>query len=343
MSELTAILSKLADGEILTEQEARASFDILMSGAADAAQMAGFLTALRVRGETTAEILGGAKAMRARAELIKAPETALDIVGTGGSGLDTYNVSTAVSFVASAAGIQVAKHGNRAASSKSGSADVLEELGGSLDLSFEQIEQALVETGFTFLFARAHHKAMRHVAQVRSSLKYKTIFNLLGPLSSPAQAKNQLLGVFDRRWLRPMADVLQQLGSNHVMVVHGSDGMDEITLSGPTYVAELKNDEISEYEISPGDFGLPTVPLDELLGGDTRHNANAINRVFDGEKFPFRDLVLFNAGASLMLGGKAGNIAQGIEQAVEIIDTGKAKAALAKWVAFTAAATNKAN
>ncbi|MBV1900532.1 MAG: anthranilate phosphoribosyltransferase [Kordiimonadaceae bacterium] len=335
MLDFAAIIAKLSIGEFLTLEEAETAFDVLMQGQADAAQTASFLTALSVRGETVPEILGGAKAMRARADMIEAPDTALDIVGTGGSGLDTYNVSTAAAFIASAAGVQVAKHGNRAASSKSGAADVLEALGANLDISFDHVQKALYETGFTFLFARAHHKAMRHVAPVRSSLKFKTIFNLLGPLSSPAQAKRQLLGVFDRKWVLPIANVLKELGSLHVMVVHGSDGMDEITLSGPTYVAELKNGEITEYEISPADLGLPATPLEDLLGGDAQYNANAITQMFDGQKGPFRDIVLANAGAGLMIGGKADTIQDGIALAARLIDEGHARNALQKWVKFT--------
>ncbi|MEX0298407.1 MAG: anthranilate phosphoribosyltransferase [Kordiimonas sp.] len=335
MPDFFDILSKLSEGEQLSSSEAQAAFDVLMRGEADLAQMASFLTALRVRGETVAEIVGGAKAMRARADMIKAPATAIDIVGTGGSGLDTYNISTAASFIAASAGIQVAKHGNRAASSKSGSADVLEALGANLDVSFDHVQNALNETGFTFLFARAHHKAMRHVAPVRSSLKFKTIFNLLGPLSSPAQAKNQLLGVFDRKWVRPIAEVLRELGSNHVMVVHGSDGMDEITLSGATYVAELKNGEISEYEIKPEDVGLPLTPLSYLLGGDTAHNAAAIKDLFEGSESAFRNIVLYNAGAALKIGGKADTLPEGVQLAADLIDTGKAKTAMENWIAFT--------
>lgn len=335
MLDFIGLLNRLSDGETLSIEEARAAFDILMRGEADMAQMAAFLTALRVRGETVAEIAGGAMAMRARADTIEAPDSAIDIVGTGGSGLDTYNVSTAASFITASAGVQVAKHGNRAASSKSGSADVLEALGANLDVSFDHVQKALYETGFTFLFARAHHKAMRHVAPVRSSLRFKTIFNLLGPLSSPARAKNQLLGVFDRKWLRPIAEVLKELGSNHVMVVHGSDGMDELTLSGPTYVAELKDGDIQEYEIAPASVGLPSAPLSALLGGDTDHNAAAIKALFAGKQSAFRDMVLFNAGAALMIGGKVNDLESGVILAAELIDSGKAAHTLEKWVAFT--------
>lgn len=335
MPDFIGLLAKLSDGQSLTAKEARIAFDVLMRGEADIAQMAAFLTALRVRGETVPEIIGGAEAMRARADMIKAPDSAIDIVGTGGSGLDTYNISTAASFIAASAGIPVAKHGNRAASSKSGSADVLEALGANLDVSFAHIQKALDETGFTFLFARAHHKAMRHVAPVRSSLRFKTIFNLLGPMSSPAQAKNQLLGVFDRKWLRPIAEVLKELGSRHVMVVHGSDGMDEITLSGKTYVAELKDGKISEYEIMPEDVGLQMTPLSYLLGGDTTHNASAIKKLFDGAPSAFRNIVLYNAGAALKIGGKAQTLTDGVALAGDLIDSGKARTSMENWITFT--------
>ena len=335
MPDFIALLAKLSDGYHLTAKEAQSAFNVLMRGEADIAQMAGFLTALRVRGETVPEIVGGAKAMRARADMIKAPHSAIDIVGTGGSGLDTYNISTAASFIAASAGIPVAKHGNRAASSKSGSADVLEELGANLDISFDYVQKALDETGFTFLFARAHHKAMRHVAPMRSSLRFKTIFNLLGPMSSPAQAKNQLLGVFDRKWLRPIAEVLRELGSNHVMVVHGSDGMDEITLSGATYVAELKRGQISEYEIMPEDVGLPLTPLSYLLGGDTAHNAAAIKGLFEGTPSAFRNIVLYNAGAALKIGGKAQTLIEGVALATDLIDSGQARTTMDNWIDFT--------
>lgn len=335
MSDFLTILSQLADGKTLSQSQAETAFDILMQGEADASQIAAFLTALRVRGETVEEIIGGTTIMRKHMDRISAPDNALDIVGTGGSGLNTYNISTAASFITAAAGIPIAKHGNRAASSKSGTADALEALGGELEIGFENIEKALAETGFTFLFARAHHSAMRHVAPVRVSLKFKTIFNLLGPLSSPAQAKYQLLGVFDRKWLRPLAETLREMGSHHVMVVHGSDGMDEITTTGTTYVAELKDGDITEYEISPADAGLETAPRGSLEGGSPEHNAAAIRAVFDGKPSPFRDIALINAGAALMIGGKATTLAEGVALAADLVDSGKAKTVLQNWVAFT--------
>ena len=335
MPDLSDILGLMADGNTLTVQQSSDTFDAIMSGDVDPLQISAFLTALRVRGETVDEILGGAQAMRAKADQIQAPDHAIDIVGTGGSGLDTFNVSTATCFVVAAAGIPVAKHGNRAASSKSGSADVLEKLGGNLDISFDKVQQALDETGFTFLYARAHHQAMRHVAPVRASLKFKTIFNLLGPLSSPAQAKIQLLGVFDKKWVRPMADTLAKLGSTRALVVHASDGMDEITLSGSTHVAELKDGSITEYDLSPANMGLPVTSLENLLGGDIEYNAKAISRLLDGEQSSFRDMVVANAGAALMLAGKTDTIKEGVLLAADIIDSGEAKASLNAWATFT--------
>ncbi|MFC3051085.1 anthranilate phosphoribosyltransferase [Kordiimonas pumila] len=342
MTDFISILAKMAEGKTLPVKEAEAAFDIIMRGEADTSQMAAFLTALRVRGETVDEIIGGTQIMRRHADTIKAPPNAIDIVGTGGSGLSTYNVSTAACFIVAAAGIPVAKHGNRAASSKSGSADVLEALGGSLDIGMQKVQQALDTTGFTFLFARAHHKAMRHVAPVRASLKFKTIFNLLGPLSSPARAEYQLLGVFDKKWLLPLAEVLKELGSKHVMIVHGSDGMDEITTSGLTHVAELKDGIINQYTISPADAGLETVALEQLLGGDATFNAQAIHSVMNGEKSPLRDIVLMNAGAALKIAGKATTLKQAVSYAAEILDTGKARETMNNWIMFTKECEKKA-
>ena len=335
MPDLASTLGILAERKTLTSQQSADAFDAIMSGNVDPLQISAFLTALRVRGETVDEILGGAVAMREKADMIDAPAHSIDIVGTGGSGLDTFNVSTATCFVVAAAGIPVAKHGNRAASSKSGSADVLERLGGNLDIGFHKVQQALADTGFTFLYARAHHQAMRHVVPVRAALKFKTIFNLLGPLSNPAQTKIQLLGVFDKKWVRPMADTLAKLGSTRALVVHASDGMDEITLSGTTHVAELKGGVVTEYDLSPADMGLPVIPLEDLLGGDIEYNANAITRLLDGVRSPFRDIVTANAGAALMLAGKADTLREGVLLAADIIDKGQAKQCLTAWAAFT--------
>lgn len=337
MSDLRPILAKLADGETLTAEESQEAFNIIMSGAADLAQMAAFIMALRLRGEQVDEIVGGARVLRSKATRIKAPEGIVDTCGTGGDGLGTYNISTAAAIVAAAAGAPVAKHGNRSVSSKSGSADVLMSLGAELEISQAANEQSLIDNNFAFLFAPAHHKAMRHVAPARGSLQLRTIFNLLGPLANPAQAKRQILGVFDRKWLRPMAEVLQKLGSEHVWVVHGSDGLDEVTTTGPTYVAELKDGKITEFEVTPQSVGLEVSDIEDLKGGDADVNAQAIRDLLAGKPSAYRDIVLINAGAALVVAGKAETLKEGVDLAASTINSGKAAAALDKWVAFTQA------
>ncbi|MFC4347656.1 anthranilate phosphoribosyltransferase [Kordiimonas lipolytica] len=337
MSDLRPILAKLADGETLTAEQSREAFNIIMSGAADLAQMAAFIMALRLRGEQVDEIVGGARVLRSKATQIKAPEGIVDTCGTGGDGLGTYNISTAAAIVTAAVGVPVAKHGNRSVSSKSGSADVLMSLGAELEIPQEANERSLIENNFAFLFAPAHHKAMRHVAPARGSLQLRTIFNLLGPLANPAQAKRQVLGVFDRKWLRPMAEVLQKLGSEHVWVVHGSDGLDEVTTTGATYVAELKDGKITEFEVTPQSVGLEVSDIEDLKGGDADVNAQAIRDLLSGKPSAYRDIVLMNAGAALVVAGKADTLKEGVEIAAGTIDSGKAAAALEKWVAFTQA------
>lgn len=337
MTDLRPTLSLLADGASLTAEQSEQAFDIIMSGAADLAQMAAFIMALRVRGEQVDEIVGGARVLRAKANRVKAPDGIVDTCGTGGDGIGTYNISTAAAIVTAAADVPVAKHGNRSVSSKSGSADVLMSLGAVLEIPQAANEASLQENGFAFLFAPAHHKAMRHVAPARGSLQLRTIFNLLGPLANPAQAKRQVLGVFDRRWLRPMAEVLAKLGSEHVWVVHGSDGLDEVTTTGPTHVAELKDGVITEFDVSPADVGLPVAAIDDLKGGDAGVNAQAITDLLDGKPSAYRDIVLMNAGAALVVGGQCATLHEGVSRAAETIDTGDAKTSFAKWVAFTQA------
>ncbi|SDD63933.1 anthranilate phosphoribosyltransferase [Kordiimonas lacus] len=337
MSDLRPILAKLADGETLTAEQSQDAFNIIMSGAADLAQMAAFIMALRLRGEQVDEIVGGARVLRSKATQIKAPKGIVDTCGTGGDGLGTYNISTAAAIVTAAAGAPVAKHGNRSVSSKSGSADVLMSLGAELEISQEANEQSLVDNNFAFLFAPAHHKAMRHVAPARGSLQLRTIFNLLGPLANPAQAKRQILGVFDRKWLRPMAEVLQKLGSEHVWVVHGSDGLDEVTTTGPTYVAELKDGQITEFEVTPQSVGLEVSDIEDLKGGDADVNAKAIRELLAGNPSAYRDIVLMNTGAALVVAGKAETLKEGVDLAASTINSGKAAEALQKWVAFTQA------
>lgn len=338
MHDLSPLLIKLNTGASLERGEANEAFNAIMGGEADPLQIASMLTAMSQRGETIEEIVAGAEVMRAHATKIDAPDTAVDTCGTGGSGIDSYNISSAAAFITVAAGIPVAKHGNRAASSKSGSADVLEALGGNIELPMDAIQDALNTVGFTFLFARAHHSAVRHVVPVRAALKFKTIFNVLGPLSSPSNAKRQILGVYDRRLLVPLASVLRDLGSIHSWVVHGSDGLDEITTTGATYVAELKNGEINEFEVTPEDVGFAPATLDDIRGGAAEHNAKAIRAMFDGRRSSFRDITLMNAGASLVVGGQADTLKTGISMAADLVDSGKARDALNQWVEFTQAA-----
>ncbi len=335
MADLRPILSKLADGEVLSAEESETAFDIIMSGNADLAQMAAFIMALRVRGETVDEIVGGARVLRSKAEKLNAPDNAVDTCGTGGDGHGTYNISTASAFVAAAAGVTVAKHGNRSVSSKSGSADVLMSLGACLELDKKANEESLTENSYAFMFAPAHHRAMRHVAPARGSLQLRTIFNLLGPLANPAQTKRQVLGVFDRKWLRPMAEVLLKLGSEHVWVVHGHDGLDEITNTTKTSVAELKNGQITEFDIHPSDVGLATATIEDLKGGDADVNAQAITNLFAGEASAYRDIVLMNTGAALVVAGRVDTFAEGVKLAAKTIDEGKAASTLKQWISYT--------
>ena len=330
---LKPVLARLADGATLNRAEARAAFEAIMSGLIDPPQIAAFLMAMRVRGETVDEITGGADVLRAKAATLTAPAGAVDTCGTGGSGHSTYNVSTAAAIIAAACGVPVAKHGNRAASSKSGSADVLEALGVDLELSPAAVEACLTETGIGFLFARQHHSAMRHVAPVRHSLGLRTIFNLLGPLSNPAGARRQVLGVYDARWLEPMAEVLKALGSELVWVVHGSDGLDEITVTGPTEVAELRDGTIRRFTVRPEDVGLTSAPLAALIGGDPAHNAAALRDVLAGQHGAYRDIAVINAAAALVVADKASALNDGCAMAAEAIDDGRATALLDRWVA----------
>ncbi|GHF28418.1 anthranilate phosphoribosyltransferase [Kordiimonas sediminis] len=329
------LLAKLAEGETLSRDDARDAFEQIMSGTADLAQMAAFIMALRVRGEVVDEIVGGADVLRSKAEQIHGPAGMIDTCGTGGDAHGTYNISTAAAFVAATGGVPVAKHGNRSVSSKSGSADVLMALGANLELDKAANEQSLKENNFAFLFAPAHHKAMRHVAPARASLKLRTIFNLLGPLANPALAKRQILGVFDRKWLHPMAEVLHKLGSEHVWVVHGADGLDEISTTSETYVVELKDGAIQEFVIKPEDFNISRSDMANLKGGDAEENAQAIRALVDNKPSAYRDIVSLNAGAALYVGGKAADVAEGYKLAVNLIETGAVKDTLTKWIAFT--------
>ncbi|VAW10435.1 Anthranilate phosphoribosyltransferase [hydrothermal vent metagenome] len=324
MVDFKAHIAKVAGGEALTRDEAAAAFDILMSGEATPSQIGAFVMALRVRGETVDEIAGAAAAMRAKMTQVAAPNDAIDIVGTGGDASGTYNVSTASALVAAGGGVTVAKHGNRALSSKSGAADVLVALGVNIDISPEKISACIQDAGIGFMFAPAHHAAMKHVGPTRVELGTRTIFNLLGPLCNPAGTKRQVLGVFAPEWVKPLADALAKGGSTHVWVVHGDSGLDEISTPGPTKVAELVGGKVKCFEITPQDAGVPRATMADLKGGDAAHNAAAIRKVLKGEPGPFRDIVLMNAGAGFIVAGKADTLAKGAQMAAKAIDTGAA-------------------
>jgi anthranilate phosphoribosyltransferase len=333
IDDFRVLLAKVGVGQSLSRQEAERAFDIMMEGNATPAQMGGFLMALKVRGETVEEITGAATVMRAKVLRVKAPPGAIDIVGTGGDATGTYTISSCSALVVAGAGVPVAKHGNRAFTSKSGAADVLSALGINLEMPVPLLERALEEANICFLMAPRHHSAMRNVAGPRVELApSRTIFNLLGPLSNPALVKRQLVGVFDKRWMRPEAETLGRLGLERAMVVHGSDGMDEITTTGPSYVAEWNEGRLSEYVIAPEMAGLKQTTIDKLKGGDPEHNAQAVRAVLAGTKGPFRDIVLLNSAAALMVAGKAPDLKAGVALAAQSIDSGAARKALESLV-----------
>lgn len=334
MADLKPLLAKAATGTPLSVDEARAAFDIMMSGEATPTQIGGFLMALRVRGETVDEILGAVTTMRSKMLGVKAPEGAIDIVGTGGDGTHTYNISTLASVIVAGAGVPVAKHGNRAQSSKSGTADALSALGVKLDITPDVTERCISEAGIGFMFAQAHHTAMRFVGPSRVELGTRTIFNLLGPLSNPAGVKRQLLGVFSPHWLRPVAEVLRSLGSSSVWVVHGS-GLDEITLTGKTDVVALEDGTIREFTLTPEDFGLAACTLDEIRGGDGEHNAAALSAILDGAENAYRNVSVANAAAGLLIAGKAADIREGVALATQSITSGAARNALNRLIAVS--------
>ena len=330
IDDFRGLLAKVGSGQTLDVDEAERAFDIMTSGDATPAQMGGFLMALKVRGETAQELAGGARVLRAKVQRVRAPKGAIDIVGTGGDHHGTFNVSSCSALVVAGAGIPVAKHGNRAFTSKSGAADVLSALGINLDLPIETLEKALVEANICFLMAPRHHSAMRNVAGPRVELApSRTIFNLLGPMSNPALVKRQLVGVFDRRWLRPVAEALGQLGLERALVVHGQDGMDELTTTTASWAASLENGRVSEIEIVPEEIGVPRASIEKLKGSDAVHNAEEIKKVLAGERNAFRDIVLLNSAADIMVAGKARDMKEGAALAVASIDTGKAAQALA--------------
>ncbi|WP_018996919.1 anthranilate phosphoribosyltransferase [Hirschia maritima] len=321
-------IKTLADGEELNEQLVIDSFDEILSGSVDPVLISGFLVALRIKGETPSDIFAAASVMRKHSKKVAAPDDVVDTCGTGGLPFKSLNTSTAAALVIAGAGGRVAKHGNRSVPPKTGSADVLEALGVNLEINEQQFQNCLKNAGVGFMFARSHHSAMRHVAPIRQELGLRTIFNLLGPLTNPANAKNQIIGVFSRDWLIPFAEVLQRLGTRKSWIVHGDDGLDEITVTSATKIVEVTPQEIREFSISPTNFDMPLSQLDELKGGSPQENADAIKELLNGKVSAFRNIVALNAGAGLYLSGNANNHADGVKSALKSIDNGSALNAL---------------
>ena len=332
---LPKILQQLSDRQNLSDTDMRAALEVVMGGEATAAQIGGFLMGLRVKGETVEEIASAVAFLRSKMLKVDAPDNAIDIVGTGGDGAGTFNISTATALVVAGAGIPVAKHGNKALSSKSGSSEALQALGVNLDLDSHGVSRCINDAGIGFMFAPNHHPSMRHVGPARAEMGVRTMFNLLGPQSNPAGVKNYLLGVYAKEWVEPVAASLLANGATSAWVVHGSDGLDEITTVGPTFVTAIENGKLRNFEISPQDVGLPTATAQSLVGGDPAHNAKAIVELFDGAKNAYRDIVLINAGAALLVSGVVDTHLAGVEKASMVIDSGAARDCLARLVAIS--------
>ncbi len=331
MADLKQYIGKIATGDALSAEEAHQAFNIIMSGQATPSQTGALLMGLRVRGETVGEITGAVTTMRAKMLPVDAPGDAIDIVGTGGDASGSYNVSTLSAIIVAGTGLPVAKHGNRALSSKSGAADTLAALGVNIEASAQTISACIRKAGVGFMFAPAHHAAMRHVGPARVELGTRTIFNLLGPLSNPASVTRQLVGVFAPQWVEPLAHVLKELGSKSAWVVHG-DGMDEMTTTGITRVAQLKDGTVTTFELTPQDAGLSQVDFEQLKGGDAAHNAKALTAVLDGEPNAYRDIALLNSAGALVMAEKAADLTDGVRIAADALDNGAAKSVLAKLV-----------
>ena len=328
MTDFNDILSKVSSESGLSDEESYFSFNYILEGKASEKQIEKFLLSLRERGEKIDEITAATRVMREKSFKVSAPDSAIDTCGTGGSGSGKYNISTAASLVAAGAGAVIAKHGNRALSSKSGSSQVLEELGVKLNIDPKKITECIEKSNIGFMFAPNHHPAMKYVGPVRQRLKVRTIFNILGPLSNPANVKKQLIGVFDKKWLEPMVKTLKSLGSHKALLVNGSDGFDELTTTGVSHVAELNEGNIKTYEINPEKLGLKLSKFDDLIGGDPEQNAKKIINLLEGEKGPYRDIVLLNSAAALYVDGKVKNLKDGISMSENSIDNGNAKIAL---------------
>ena len=332
---LKPLITRLCNGEMLSFEEMQTAFSILMSGDASIAQIASFMIALKMRGETASDIAAGASQMRANANSIKAPNTSIDIVGTGGDSANSLNISTAAAIIVAGCGVPVAKHGNKAVSSKSGAADILSELGINLECDFTQIEHAIKHAAIGFLMAPRHHPALRFVGPTRIELGVRTIFNLLGPLSNPAFVDKALIGVYDAKWGRPFAEALKLLGTKHAFIVHGNGGLDEVSLSGPTSVYALDSGEISEFVINPSDFGVSNAPLDAIKGGDATFNAGKLRALLDGELGAYRDIACINAAAALVATKNEKQLGDAFKRAEAAIDSGAAKGALDQLVTIT--------
>jgi anthranilate phosphoribosyltransferase len=331
MAEFKSFVQKVATGATLNRSEANEAFDSMLSGGATPAQIGAFLMALRVRGETVDEISGAVASLRSKVIPVLASDDAMDIVGTGGDGSGSYNVSTAAALIVAGCGVKVAKHGNRGMSSKSGTADTLAALGVKLDVTPEIIARCVSEAGIGFMFAQGHHPAMKHVGPYRVEMGTPTIFNLMGPLSNPAGVRKQLLGVYSPKWVEPLAHVLRELGSTDVWVVHGS-GLDEITLTGTTKVAQLKDGKVITFELAPEDAGLERCKPEALKGGEAQENAAALRTVLAGKASAYADIAKLNAAAALIVAGKASDLKEGVAQASASIKSGAAEAALEKLV-----------
>ncbi len=329
------LIAKVATGATLSREEAARAFERMMSGEATPSQMGALLMGLRVRGETVDEITGAVVAMRSKMLKVDAPSDAIDVVGTGGDASGSFNISTCAAFIVAGAGVPVAKHGNRALSSRAGAADVLGALGVKIELTPEHVGDCIREAGIGFMFAPAHHPATKNVASTRVELGTRTIFNLLGPLSNPAGVRRQMIGVFSRQWIEPMANVLKNLGSECVWVAHGSDGLDEITTSGPTHVAALENGHVRSFEVSPEEAGLTRAKPEALRGGDAQTNADALMSVLKGKKSAFRDIALLNAAAALIVAGRAKDLKDGVALAARSIESGEAEGRLDRLIAVS--------
>ncbi|WP_338606932.1 anthranilate phosphoribosyltransferase [Pelagibacterium nitratireducens] len=335
--DIKGALNRIADGKDLTGTEMRQVMDIIMSGEATASQIGAFLMGMRVKGETVGEIAAAVSIMRNKMVPVEAPADAIDIVGTGGDGAGTLNISTGASIVVAAAGVPVAKHGNRALSSKSGSAEALQKLGISLELTPEQISACIREAGIGFMFAPNHHPAMRHVGPTRAEMGVRTMFNLLGPQSNPAGVKRYLLGVFDNEWVEPVAAALLANQAQAAWVVHGDSGLDELSTTGPSFVSQIRNGNLTSFEVTPEDAGLARARLEDLVGGDPEHNAGELRKLLDGARGAYRDIVLLNAAAAFIIADKVQTLPEGVAMGAEAIDSGKARGTLDRLVAVSGA------